>query len=337
MAILLNCYLVIQTPLNDSEKISRKEITNSIIIEKVVKQDEQLELKHIRFIIQPEEDNGESSSRNQVVQQNKINIFDTMMERARQPYFSMQKREDIRCDILYNDVITLLRNKQKNGWSGVNSESFANKFVERLVALLWYIDPHREKLIARLLKLPDIFNELEQYQHNESYNKFYFTGHHKKEQLSHKKLEKLVKSLELSIEQPWANDDKWIDFIIQVLLLIKNINKYIIYLQEINQKMNTIHNSNVSTHNPGCDLMVYTIEASDSIHSKYEELSDFLFEKDSYKFFDLDEYTSHNVIQKYNYIKNLQLNVPVTIYRYYQGNYLRTINYIWKVPLRNDH
>ncbi|CAB4392337.1 unnamed protein product [Rhizophagus irregularis] len=59
--------------------------------------------------------------------------------------------------------------------------------------------------------------------------------------------------------------------------------------------MNTIHNSNVSTHNPGCDLMVYTIEASDSIHSKYEELSDFLFEKDSYKFFDLDKYTSHDV------------------------------------------
>ncbi|CAG8760210.1 10491_t:CDS:1, partial [Rhizophagus irregularis] len=83
----------------------------------------------------------------------------------------------------------------------------------------------------------------------------------------------------------------------------------------VNQKMNTIHNSNVSTHNPGCDLMVYTIEAFDSIHSKYEELSDFLFEKDSYEFFDLDEYTSHNVIQKYNYIKNLQLNVPVTIYR----------------------
>ena len=27
----------------------------------------------------------------------------------------------------------------------------------------------------------------------------------------------------------------------------------------------------------------------------------------------------------------------VTIYRYYQGNYLGTINYIWKVPLRNDH
>ncbi len=222
-----------------------------------------------------------------------------------------------------------MRKKQENGWGGVNSELFAKKFVERLVSLLWYIDPHREKLIARSLKLPDIFNELEQYQRNESYNKFYYTGHHKKEQLSHEKLEQLVKSLELSVEQPWASEDKWMDFIIQVLSLIENIKKYINYLREVNQKMNIIYSSDISTRNPGCDLKVYTIEASDGIHSKYQELSDFLLEKDSYEFFDLEEYTLCDVIHKYNYIKNLQLNISVTIYRYYQGNYyLRTINYI---------
>jgi len=65
--------------------------------------------------------------------------------------------------------------------------------------------------------------------------------------------------------------------------------------------------------------------------------SDFLLEKDNYEFFDLEEYMPHDTIQKYNYIKNLQLNVPATIYRYHQGNYLGTINYIWKIPLRDDH
>ncbi|GBC42583.2 hypothetical protein GLOIN_2v1768792 [Rhizophagus irregularis DAOM 181602=DAOM 197198] len=40
------------------------------------------------FVIQPEEDNGESSSRNQEIQQNQTNIFDTMMKRARH----MQKK-----------------------------------------------------------------------------------------------------------------------------------------------------------------------------------------------------------------------------------------------------
>ena len=62
-----------------------------------------------------------------------------------------------------------------------------------------------------------------------------------------------------------------------------------------------------------------------------------MHERDNYEFFDLGEYTPCDVIQKYNYIKNLQLNVPVTIYRYYQGNYLGTINYIWKVPSRDNY
>ena len=38
-------------------------------------------------------------------------------------------------------------------------------------------------------------------------------------------------------------------------------------------------------------------------------------------------------MQKYRYIKDLRLNFPVIIYQYHQGNYLGTLNYIWKVPL----
>ncbi|PKC03990.1 hypothetical protein RhiirA5_422915 [Rhizophagus irregularis] len=275
----------------------------------------ELELKHIKFIVQPEEHTGFTD---QSIQQNEPNTFNRMMERARQPYFPMLKRVDTRYDLLYNDVIALLKKEQRNSWRGTESESFAKKFVERLVAILWYIDSHRENFISRSLKLPDIFDELEQYQCNGCYNNFYHTGHHKKEQLSHDKLEQLIKSLELSIEQPWASEDKWMDFINQVILLIENVKKYVNYLREANKNMNVLHNSEFPARNPDCDLKVYTVEASYDIHSKYQELSDFLLEKDNYKFFDLEEYTPHDTIQKYNYIKNLQLGVPVTIYRYYQ-------------------
>jgi hypothetical protein len=41
-------------------------------------------------------------------------------------------------------------------------------------------------------------------------------------------------------------------------------------------------------------------------------------------------------MQRYHYIQNLQLDFPITIYRYHQGNYLGTLNYIWKVPLLAD-
>src|SRR5205814_10044277 len=91
------------------------------------------------------------------------------------------------------------------------------------------------------------------------------TGHHKKKQLSHDELEQLVKSLELSIEQPWASKDKWMDFITQVLLLTENVKKYANYLREVNKNMNVLHNSDFSARNPGCDSKVYTVEASDNI------------------------------------------------------------------------
>ncbi|GBC14692.2 hypothetical protein GLOIN_2v1773072 [Rhizophagus irregularis DAOM 181602=DAOM 197198] len=92
-------------------------------------------------------------------------------------------------------VTALTKVKKILSFKNVRIDSNTDTFKEMLVALLWYIDPHRNKLITWSLKLSDIFKELEQYQHNESYNKFYFIGHHKKEQLSHEKLEQLVKCL----------------------------------------------------------------------------------------------------------------------------------------------
>ncbi|PKK81007.1 hypothetical protein RhiirC2_767428 [Rhizophagus irregularis] len=158
---------------------------------KVLSLTSELELKHIRFIIQLEEDNGESSSRNQVIQQN-------------------------------------------------------------------------------VIKITSIFNELEQYQHNESYNKFYFTRHHKKEQLSHEKLEQLVKSLELSIEQPWASDDKWMDFIIQVLKILK---KYIIYLRETHQMRKNALKKVTPAVLRTLLISLFIAEAS-PVKSKYKEIEE---------------------------------------------------------------
>ena len=203
--------------------------------------------------------------------------------------------------------------------------------MDRLTALLWYIDPHHSTLAARALYLPDIFKELNLYQDNKYYNNFYYTGHHKKKQLGREKLEQLVQSLEISIGQPWASEIKWTDFILQVFELTNMVKKYAKYLQKVNYEMNAHHKSDSARDHQ--DLQVYTIEGSQEIDIKYQELSDFLFEKINYEFFDLEEYLPSDPMQKYRYIKNLQLNFPVTMYRYHQGNYLGTLNYIWKVPL----
>lgn len=84
-----------------------------------------LELKYsIQFIVQ-NKDTEEGSP----IQQTGQNAFDIMMEYAHQPYFPTTKREDTQRDVLYNDIIALLKKKQKEGWSG-NQEQLAKKFVD---------------------------------------------------------------------------------------------------------------------------------------------------------------------------------------------------------------
>jgi hypothetical protein len=290
----------------------------------------ELELKYIRFIIYTEENN--------VVQQNQQferNAFDIMMEHSHKPYFPSIKREDTRRDVLYNDVIALLKENQKNGWR-VDQEKIAKIFIKQLVDLLWYIDPHHDTLAARSLYLPNIFKELSQYQCDSNYNKFYYTSHHKKESLKREKLEQLAESLELSIGQPWASEAKWTDFILEVFELANMINQYVKYLQRVNNEVNVRHTSNMAAQNVSQDLQVYTVERCSEIDTKYQELSYFLSNKNNYEFFNLEEYIPSNPMQRYRYIQNLQLDFPVTIYRYHQGNYLGTLNYIWKVPLLAD-
>jgi hypothetical protein len=174
------------------------------------------------------------------------------------------------------------------------------------------------------------------YQCDKNYNSFYYTSHHKKESLKREKLEQLTELLELSISQPWASEIKWSDFILEIFELTDIIKRYANYLQRVASEINARHVSNSSARNLSQDLQVYTIEGSLEINIKYQELLDFLLDKDNYEYFDLEEFIPSNPMQRYRYIKNLQLNFPVTIYRYHQGNYLGTLNYIWKVPILID-
>ncbi|CAG8759393.1 10233_t:CDS:1, partial [Rhizophagus irregularis] len=52
----------------------------------------ELELKYIKFIVQPKEHIGETGFTDQSIQWNELNIFNRMMERVHQPYFPMLKR-----------------------------------------------------------------------------------------------------------------------------------------------------------------------------------------------------------------------------------------------------
>ena len=111
------------------------------------------------------------------------------------------------------------------------------------------------------------------------------------------------------------------------------VDQYANFLNKANERMHEIHHSGAPARDPSVNLEVYTVDvSSDNIKEVYEELSNVLSFKDEYDFINMDHYLPKDVLKRYDYIKNLQLDIPVTIYRYHQGNYLGTLNYIWKVP-----
>ncbi|GES81625.1 hypothetical protein GLOIN_2v1786818 [Rhizophagus clarus] len=93
-------------------------------------------------------------------------------------------------------------NAFKVGWTGGLHETVGKKFVERLVALIWYTDPHLQKFNTRKLYLPEFFLELDQFKINLNYNRFYSEGKHKKHQLDRNILVDLTSSLNLSLSAP---------------------------------------------------------------------------------------------------------------------------------------
>ncbi|CAB4420652.1 unnamed protein product [Rhizophagus irregularis] len=286
---------------------------------------------HIKFVTQAEEELPIDNTSTLAAAAH-FNAFNRIMQSsAQQPSLPSLKTEDNQNNLLFNDIIRLLQ-QRKVKWNGNLHETAGKKFIERLAALIWYIDPHLDKFCARSLHLPVLFQELSLYKQNTTYNQFYHHGKHKKEKLSHAKLEELVQSLSISVTQPWACSKVWEPIIQEVLELIQVVKKYSHYLNIANERMQEIHHSDVPARDPTVDLKVYTINSTMHMERRYGELSEFLRSKEDYEYVNLESFLPDDVFKRHTYIKELQFDVAVTIYRYHQGNYLGTLNYIWKVP-----
>ncbi|POG65288.1 hypothetical protein GLOIN_2v1483257 [Rhizophagus irregularis DAOM 181602=DAOM 197198] len=79
---------------------------------------------------------------------------------------------------------------------------------------------------------------------------------------------------------------------------------------------------------------MYRISACgcNSLNENYIQLDNILFEKQFYEYIDIQPYLPNDVVKRYRFIKDLQLMFPIGVYRYHQGNYLGTINYVWRIP-----
>ncbi|CAG8502065.1 17629_t:CDS:2 [Cetraspora pellucida] len=167
---------------------------------------------------------------------------------------------------------------------GCLHETIGKTFIIHLASAIWYIDPHLLTLSAHSYHLPALFKQLKTYQDGRSYNEFYYTGHHKKVPLSQQKLAHISNSLEISISQPWASNNRWSQVMPAVLSLIEILKKYLNYLITTNASMNELHHSNESARSPENNSTMYRVTACEpyQLKDEYIQLNDLLLEKSVY-------------------------------------------------------
>ncbi|CAG8830612.1 39030_t:CDS:2, partial [Gigaspora margarita] len=189
-------------------------------------------------------------------------------------------------------------------------------FINRLTSALWYIDPHLSTLYAHLYHLPALFTQLKMYQDGKSYNEFYYTSYHKKNQLSQQKLADLSNSLEISISQPWASSNRWSKVMLAILSLIEILKKYSDYL---------IATTTISACKPH------------QLKDEYTQLDDLLFEKTFYEHVDVQQYLPYDVIDQHDetlkacMLARIHDELPHYFIQKMQKNVLNKYSYIQKV------
>ncbi|RIB08543.1 hypothetical protein C2G38_2211423 [Gigaspora rosea] len=248
--------------------------------------------------------------------QNRPDAFDILMNNSRQLLLPQRCTEHNNYHRLYNEIIELFE-AQKVGWTCGSHDTLGKEFVNRLTSALWYIDPHISTLRARSYHLPVLFTQLKTYQNGKSYDEFYYTSHHKKRQLSQQRLAHLSSSLEISISQPWAISDRWCQVIPEVLSLIEILKKYSYYLITTTASMNELHYSNESARSPGNNSTMYQVSACEphQLKDEYTQLDDLLSEKSFYEHVEIQQYLPNDAIDRYKFMKELQLTYPIGIYR----------------------
>ena len=96
--------------------------------------------------------------------------------------------------------------------------------------------------------------------------------------------------------------------------------------------MHIIHNSHFPVRNGRDDIIVEDFEASLCYPSNYEPLASLLRNSEDYQWHNIDDILPTKAQNRYVYFQNIAADSCFTLYRYYHGNYLGTLNFIWKVP-----
>ncbi|CAJ0825552.1 4992_t:CDS:2 [Entrophospora sp. SA101] len=232
----------------------------------------------------------------------KHSAFDLMMRQTIIKKLPQPKIIKFHTDLLFNDLLKILREKEL-GWLNNNHLTIGNSFINKITNLVWYLDPHHHKLEKRGLRLPNLIANLPEYISNSNYNLYYHNMKHKKVKISHEKLDALIQSLNISLQQPWTSFSYWKEIIQEIHHLVQITQDYSIYLKGINVRMKSIHTSLVPARNARDDIFVKDYEAHDVYPPQYKPLVTLLKESNYYEILNIDDLLTSKPQENYLYFK----------------------------------
>ncbi|CAB4494329.1 unnamed protein product [Rhizophagus irregularis] len=155
------------------------------------------------------------------------------------------------------------------------------------------------------------------YQQNGVYNEYYQRMKKKKSQLTRLELFQLANFIELSLAEPWASKDFWQEVVLNVFELTSMMKKYFDHLDNTNNNMKALHESENPAREPSTNCNVRLISKCDEreIDSRYHSLDSDLTNRELFDFIDLNLYVPDDPIKKHDFIRNIQLSVLTGLYR----------------------
>ena len=254
------------------------------------------------------------------------NAFEILMRSQRRILLPQKVSSDtMRADQkMYNDVIDLLASWNV-GWSPDSVETVGKRCVKTIVGALWYLDPHHERFSARSLASPASFHKFKGY--NDWKRK-----REKCPQLTQHDLDKHVQAISSLLSQPWSHMNRFKKLKSELVTLVDVMKQYLSYLKKHSDAMKEAHSSTSVLHSVEENILLENRMPTLVCQSEYHLLQEKLLSLPAYHPVFVNDYSSPDRFERRHWLDRLQVELPIKMYRFFHGNSLGTLTFVWKLP-----
>ncbi|CAG2197878.1 unnamed protein product [Mytilus edulis] len=220
-------------------------------------------------------------------------------------------------------VIDLMESKGC-GWT-VDCLDTANFVAKSLRDTLWYIDhAHKNYQIVLVMFQRSLTNFRVIMSSKDTSSTPIITS---------QRLNELSVDLSKSLSFPSILSSRNKKFSDDIEQLLECITKYKTRLDKDNiQHKESYQSGDTPRRSLESDTSLKYIPPTTESRESYKTLQSDLNKIDDYRFVDLDKYAPEDRVKRRMFIKNLEIEVPIMLYRMAYGGSIGTLNFIWKVP-----